>query len=167
MKRAGELLSSFISEHFDRRFMEKARAYSEVFSSWAMMLKDQRIAAAADHSRIVELERHVVLVEADHPGWVQILQTKQREILEALQQRFPAFNIRGIAFRYAAAPELSPQAAGETGPEPVPEPEPLDQLPEPQETALVSPDDPEFVDSLNRLKQVIIAREKKRPRLRG
>jgi hypothetical protein len=45
------------------------------------------------------MERGILLVEADHPGWVQILQTKQRALLASARRRFPELNIRSIAFR--------------------------------------------------------------------
>jgi hypothetical protein len=174
MKRAGELLSSIFND-IDGRLLEKARGYSELFSCWASILENNRIAAAAAHSRIVELERFVVFVEADHPGWVQILQTKQRELLESLRRRFPAFEIRGIAFRYAAAPP-PPQARplAETPADPAPgdsaAPEAASPAAiEPRQTGTapagtprrgLPPEDEEFTGALRRLKEGIIAREK-------
>ncbi|MHB9291834.1 hypothetical protein Holit_00920 [Hollandina sp. SP2] len=98
MKKAGELLSFF----FDEKTLDKAQGYSELFASWASVVKAHRIPAAVDHSRIVELERHVLLIEADHPGWIQLLQTKQRELLRAFQSRFP--DITGISFRLSRKP---------------------------------------------------------------
>jgi hypothetical protein len=165
MKSIGEVFSSFISENSDGRLIQKARGYAAFFSSWAAILEDNRLPVAAAHSRIAELERHLVLVEADHPGWIQILQTKQQEILEDLQRRFPALEIRGIALRYAAgsgtaserpAPRIDgPSAESSPAPEdpPVKPPVPLKDL-----------KDPDFVDSLKRLKQGIIERERKGPR---
>ena len=92
--------------------METAHSTNGLFSSWSQIVakvwprsfdadeqKAQDVPAAAVHSRIRELERGVLLVEADHPGWIQILQTKQRELLSAVQRRYPELNIRGIAFR--------------------------------------------------------------------
>ena len=62
------------------------------------------IPAAAVHSRIRELERGVLLVEVDHPGWIQIFQTKQGVLLSAVQRRYPELDIRGIAFRLSREP---------------------------------------------------------------
>ncbi|MDR2103241.1 MAG: DUF721 domain-containing protein [Treponema sp.] len=117
MKKAGDLLSAL----FDERVMKKAQGYSALFSSWEEITRKQGIAAAAAHSRIAELERFVLLVEADHPGWVQLLQTKQRELLGAVQRRFPELTITGISFRLSRAP------LGEGA------------LPEPEEPALPDP----------------------------
>jgi hypothetical protein len=95
MKRAGDLLSIFFDEYTGRN----ARSISKVFTSWAAVAREQRIPAAVDHTQIVELERNIVLIEADHPGWIQILQTKQQEILESFRRRFPELTINGVSFR--------------------------------------------------------------------
>ena len=99
VKRAGELLAAF----FDQQTFTAAREYSDLFSSWRSPAGD----ALAAHSRIRELEHSVLLVEADHPGWIQILQTREKDLLDALRRRFPDRHIRGISFRLSREP-LSP-----------------------------------------------------------
>jgi hypothetical protein len=104
MKRAGELLAAF----FDQQTFGAARDYSELFSSWRSIAGD----ALAAHSRIRELERSVLLVEADHPGWIQILQTREKDLLDALRRRFPDQHITGISFRLSREPPpYSPPSA--------------------------------------------------------
>jgi hypothetical protein len=116
VKTAGELLAAF----FDTNIREKAQNYSDLFSCWTLITEKTGISSAAAHSRIVELERAVLLVEADHPGWIQILQTRQAQLLKAVIRRFPDLEIRGISFRLsrdpAAVSAVSPKTAG---PEPV------------------------------------------------
>ncbi|MHC6203176.1 DciA family protein [Breznakiellaceae bacterium SP9] len=98
-------MSNFMNERFGPELVQKARKYAKLFSSWQEIVdavdkfKQKRISAVAAHSRIVELEQYVLLVEADHPGWIQILQTKQEELLHAVQHRFPDLIIHGIAFK--------------------------------------------------------------------
>jgi hypothetical protein len=105
MRKAGEILSAFFDERFGGGVLEKAGKYAKLFSSWSSIIEEvdknkrKRISAVADHSRIVELERYILLIEADHPGWIQILQTKQNELLTVTQKRFPELTIRGIAFK--------------------------------------------------------------------
>jgi hypothetical protein len=98
MKKAGDLLASF----FDERVLKTARGYSELFSSWQSIAGDN----IAAHSRIRELEHSVVLVEADHPGWIQILQTREKGLLDTLHRRFPEQNITGISFRLSREPPV-------------------------------------------------------------
>jgi len=96
-------------QRFGEDFVDNAKSSAELFNSWEKIVcqvwpqgedrKNEDIPAAAVHSRIKELERGVLIVEADHPGWIQILQTKQAELLLAIQRHCPKMDIRGIAFR--------------------------------------------------------------------
>ena len=92
-KRAGEVLSVI----FDERLVKKAQGYSRLFAFWPEAVRKNGIAAAADHSRIKELDRGILLIEADHPGWKQILQTKQSQLLNDFRYHFPEENICGIS----------------------------------------------------------------------
>jgi predicted nucleic acid-binding Zn ribbon protein len=96
MVKLGELLNSVLAPGF----VEQAQKYHSLFSSWASIAGPN----LAAHSRIAELEHSVLLVEADHPGWVQMLQMQQGRLLARLQKRFPELNISGIAFKLSKAP---------------------------------------------------------------
>ena len=96
MRKAGDLLASFL----DGEVLKRAQGYSELTSSWKA-IAGENIAA---HSRIIELERSVLMVEADHPGWIQILQPGQKQLLNAVCRRYPDLLIAGISFRLARDP---------------------------------------------------------------
>ena len=117
MRKAGEIITELFREKFGVEFMETARSTAGLFSSWTKIVAEvwsrternvergeEELPAAAVHSRIRELERGVLLVEADHPGWIQILQTKQAKLLLAVQRRYPDLDIRAIAFRLSREP---------------------------------------------------------------
>jgi len=106
MKTAGSILSKL----FDEGFMKKAHGVSKLFDSWADITAKNRIAAAGDHSRIKDLENGILLIETDHPGWKQILQTKQEKLLHDFRYRFPELNITGIALKLGGG---EPQVAKE------------------------------------------------------
>ena len=108
MKTAGNILSAL----FDERFMEKARGYSKFFDSWTDISAKNGIAAAADHSRIKDLDRGVVLIEIDHPGWKQVLQTKQSKLLNDFRIRFPQLDISGISLMLGSGKPQDTQEAG-------------------------------------------------------
>jgi hypothetical protein len=96
VKKIGELLSAF----FDEDTIKKARGYNDLFSSWRD-IAGENIAA---HSRIVELEKTVLRIEADHPGWIQILQIRQKGLLNRVCRKFPSLKITGISFRLSRDP---------------------------------------------------------------
>jgi predicted nucleic acid-binding Zn ribbon protein len=93
MKRVGDVLSAI----FDENLLKKAKGYSAFFSCWKDLTEKNGIAAAADHTWIKSLERGLVWIEVDHPGWKQILQTKESKLLSDLRCRFPEMDISGIS----------------------------------------------------------------------
>ena len=93
MKKVGDVLSAI----FDKNLLEKAKNCSAFFSCWKDLMEKNGIAAAADYSRIKEEENGLVWIEVDHPGWKQILQTKESKLLHDFQYRFPGMNISGIS----------------------------------------------------------------------
>ena len=121
MKRAGEFLSAIL----DEELMKKAKNYSVLFSSWEAITQEVDLASASAHSKITELDKYILMVEADHPGWIQLLQTKQSQLLKAARRRFPDLAITGISFRLcrdpsalsAALPSAKPAAEPASVPE--------------------------------------------------
>jgi len=99
MRTVGDILSAL----FDEGFAKKAQGYSKLFDSWVDVTAKNGIASAADHSRIVDLDRGILLVETDHPGWKQILQTKQSKLLNDFCMRFPELDISGISLVLGSA----------------------------------------------------------------
>ena len=116
MRKSGDVLNALFRNQFDPEYLKTAQSNIELFSSWSKIvtevwphspdadtsdseLRKDDLPAAAVHSQIRELERGVLLVEADHPGWIQILQTRQSELLSVVQRRYPDLKIQAIAFR--------------------------------------------------------------------
>lgn len=116
IKRAGDLVSALFKDEFDPASLEKGRLTAGVFNSWAEISEEAEIPAAAAHSRIRELERGVLVIEAEHPGWVQLLQTRQNQLLRLVCKKFPELTIQGISFCLSREPLSSPgkEAPGQT-----------------------------------------------------
>jgi len=93
MKKAGDVLSAILGDGFAK----KAQGYSKFFDSWKDITAKNGMANAAVYSRIKELEKGIVTIEMDHPGWKQLLQTKQSKLLNDFRIRFPELNIMGIS----------------------------------------------------------------------
>jgi hypothetical protein len=93
MKRVGDLLSAI----FDEKTLKKADGYSAFFSCWKDLVEKNGIAAASAHTWIKSLDKGLVWIEVDHPGWKQILQTKESKLLSDFRYRFPDLDISGIS----------------------------------------------------------------------
>jgi len=115
MKKAGDIITAMFRESFGPEFAKTANSSVGLFSSWQKIVTEVwprkggaekgDMPAAASHSKIKELEKGVLFVETDHPGWIQILQTKQSELLSVVQRRYPELEVRAIAFRLNRRPE--------------------------------------------------------------
>jgi len=166
MKTAGDILSTL----FDERFVKKARGYSKLFESWNDITEKNGIAAAADHCRIKDLDNGIIYIEADHPGWKQILQTKQGKFLNDFRIRFPDQNIVGISFILGKSDMFSHNNENEqskTAVQPIAKIEALNNPQEAislREVIAVGIDairDDEFKESLKKLGRTIAERSKR------
>jgi hypothetical protein len=96
MKKAEEILA---------RLLEKGpagaggSAFHSLFGGW------QEIAgpSLAEHCRAYEVRHHSLLVEADHPGWMQLFLMQKKPILARIRQRFPQLDLQDIKVRVNAA----------------------------------------------------------------
>jgi hypothetical protein len=55
----------------------------------------------AGNTRVIDLKNGVLLVETDHPGWIQYLRMYQKFILTGLKMNLPDLKISNLAFRVA------------------------------------------------------------------
>jgi len=161
-KDVGSLLSAF----FDEEKLRRGGRYAQFFESWRAIVGER----LASHSRVVDLDKGILIVEAEHPGWIQLLQVRQTQTLDALARRFPDLVLRGIAFRLTgddfrlSKPPSSQEAPDDTSSEAMPTEGSPEQEPTAPAAAGLSSDcskDPEFLDALSSLKKAIQAGKKK------
>ena len=63
-------------------------------------MEDDRRESAGESILIPsDIKRGILIVEAEHQGWMQLLQLQQDRILEEIELKFPDLKIRGIAFK--------------------------------------------------------------------
>ena len=55
----------------------------------------------AGNTRVVDLKNGVLLIETDHPGWIQYLKMYQKFIINGLKMNIPEIKITSLAFRVA------------------------------------------------------------------
>jgi hypothetical protein len=90
-------VSSLLSSFFDEEKRREGEGYAGFFGSWKR-IAGERLAA---HSRVKDIENDILVIEADHPGWIQLLQFRQAEMLNSARALYPELNIRGISFKLA------------------------------------------------------------------
>ena len=101
-------ISSVLGNVFQNLGTQEARRANDIFSIWRKVLlgiknstNPSEGANLAAHSRIVDLKNGVLLVEADHPGWIELLQLRKRFILKGLSFYAKDLRVETLAFRLA------------------------------------------------------------------
>jgi len=85
MKHAGDILEAF----FRMNNISGGEEYVAFFRSW------QNIVGVdlASHTRVADIKNNALVVEVDHPGWMQMLHMKKDRILRDIKKRFPQLGI--------------------------------------------------------------------------
>ena len=96
MRKADDLIQRFL----DSIGQTEGSVYVGLFRSWQSIV-GERIAA---HAQPVDLRGHSLVVEADHPGWVQMVMMNRNRIIKELNRRFPELTITGLAVRVVDRP---------------------------------------------------------------
>jgi len=93
VRKVSDLLGSILSP----AMAAQADAWSSFHGFWNKAAGEN----LAAHSRPADVRNGIVFIEAEHPGWIQLLQMDQDKILDAITRKFPELGICGIAFRLA------------------------------------------------------------------
>ena len=105
IKSVSELLSAF----FDQDMAKKGEDYAGFNRSWKSIAGSR----LGEHSHPSDLRHGLLIVEAEHQGWMQLLQLQQDKMLEEIRRKFPDLGVTGMAFRLGKA--AAPQAVAGVG----------------------------------------------------
>jgi hypothetical protein len=132
VKRAAEILA---------RLLDKgppgALPFPSLFGGWQELAGP----SLAEHCRAYEVRHHCLLVECDHPGWMQLLLIQKKPILAKIRQRFPQLGMRDIKVRVqpAGGPRPAAVAAQRRAAPPGPESSAPASAPQPAAAASEAP----------------------------
>jgi len=91
IRKASDLLASILPAES----LDKTNMWSEFFKSWKFIAGERFCV----HAKPFDVRNGIVIVEADHPGWIQLMQFEQSRMLKKFQDNFPELKLRGIAFK--------------------------------------------------------------------
>ncbi|MBI9096829.1 MAG: DUF721 domain-containing protein [Spirochaetaceae bacterium] len=90
LDKAGEILKKL--SIFNNSENSNAENYSSMFKSWEYIVGTK----LAGYSRILNIDNNSLIVEADHPAIIQLLQVKYSEILFKLNKKYKELKIIDI-----------------------------------------------------------------------
>lgn len=99
-------MNSVLSSIFTNINVSDMENADNIFSVWTKILltiksyvnpnEGQNL---ADHSKVVDLKNGILLIEVDHPGWIELLQIHKKYIMGGLKRYLPDIHIKTLAFR--------------------------------------------------------------------
>jgi predicted nucleic acid-binding Zn ribbon protein len=101
VKKVGDLLKEYLRE----KGWLSGSPYDPLFSEWPKIAGE----SLARHTRLVDVQKGILLVEVDHPGWLQMLKLRQAGLLEAARRAAPQAAVDGIKARVGSGP-VGPRA---------------------------------------------------------
>ena len=78
-RQAGDILKELFSS------MKISKREETIFDVWPDLVGEE----AAEHLKIQDIKGKTLLLEADHPGWIQVARLRKNEFLEKIKRRFP------------------------------------------------------------------------------
>ena len=78
-RQAGDILKELFA------VMKIVPGKETIFEVWPELVGED----ASEHLKIQDIKGKTLLLEADHPGWVQMARLRKKEILEKIKGRFP------------------------------------------------------------------------------
>ncbi|MGN0729471.1 DUF721 domain-containing protein [Treponema sp.] len=114
----GDILSfgQVISDVFGSLKTEDAVNSINIYDEWKRILSRIKSSSnpneganMAGHSRVVDLKNGILFVEADHPGWISLIQMHKKYILTGLKMKFPRIEFKTLAFRLKSQENSQPK----------------------------------------------------------
>lgn len=91
MEKAGELLEAFLRLHN----ITGGEEYVAFFKSWHRIVGTD----IAAHTRVTDIKNGALVVEVDHPGWMQKLHMRKDEVLKKIASQYPQLGVRTLHLR--------------------------------------------------------------------
>ena len=99
-------VEEIISNIFENISTDKMNDNLNMISSWKSVLMSINSRTnknigdlLVSHTKVIDLKNGVLLIETDHPGYIQTLQMYNSYILKGLKQKVPELEIKALSFR--------------------------------------------------------------------
>ena len=112
-QRAGEILETF----FRRNNIAGGEEHVAFYRNWEEIVGFD----LATHTSVTDIRNTALVVEVDHPAWMQMVQLRQKQILATVQRRFPKLGVKSLNLRLVerlGTPVVPPPAPSREDPPP-------------------------------------------------
>ncbi len=88
MKDVSELINLFI----DKQQLDSSKSYSSFFRSWSSIVGED----LAAHSKVADILNGKLIIEVDHPGWMQMISMKKNSIMYKIRKKYSELGIKDL-----------------------------------------------------------------------
>jgi hypothetical protein len=99
-------VNEIITSLFENISPEKMKSVMNVLNGWKSTVGSIKSTSNKNlgeylvaHTKVIDLKNEVLLIETDHPGYIQTLQMYNSYILKGLKQKVPELEIKALSFR--------------------------------------------------------------------
>ncbi len=85
-------IGDLLREYLRQKGWLTASPWQPLFAGWAQIAGE----GLAGHSRLSDVKDGILIVEVDHPGWIQVARLRQAGILQAARKAAPEASLDGI-----------------------------------------------------------------------
>jgi predicted nucleic acid-binding Zn ribbon protein len=89
IRRADDLLQRFLEQY---KLTREQAGFIDLIRGW----EEEAGAELAAHTRVSDLEDGILIIETEHPGWIQLFKLQEEGILKKIRQDHPELKIKGI-----------------------------------------------------------------------
>ena len=99
-------VNEIITSLFENISPEKMKSVMNVLNGWKSTVGSIKSTSNKNlgeylvaHTKVIDLKNGILLVETDHPGYIQILQMYKDYILRGLKQKYPELEINCLTIK--------------------------------------------------------------------
>lgn len=103
---AKEMVTETVASLFKNVSADKFSQARQISESWEKILLSIKSSVSPDcgkkmldHSRIIDIQNGAMLIELDHPGWMQLFETYHSYILKGIAFRMPELKVTSLTYR--------------------------------------------------------------------
>lgn len=104
---AADIVNGTITSLFSNISSKKMHEAQNIYSVWESILRSIKSSVIPncgekllEHSKIIDIKDNILVIEVDHPGWIQLFETYKKYILRGIEIKIPEIMIKSLSYHY-------------------------------------------------------------------
>ena len=104
---AADMVNGTITSLFSNISNKKVYEARNIYLVWESILHSIKSSVIPncgekllEHSKIIDIKDNILVIEVDHPGWIQLFETYKKYILRGIEIKIPEIVITSLSYHY-------------------------------------------------------------------